>query len=104
MSKKNISIKMVTNTSGLSSYLNDLVSAIKAGTVCVQKGNEFVTITPMDSIEMEVEAKQKKGKESLTLELNWKTRADEEPDDNFKISSTQPVIEKETEPAITTEA
>lgn len=75
MSKKEVSLKRTMETKQVISYMEDIVSSMKAGTVCVQRGDEFVTLKPSAPIEMEIEAEQKKDKESLVIELSWRTAA-----------------------------
>lgn len=52
-------------------YLEGLVASIRAGAVRIEKGEDLVVLTPGDVVKMEVEAKAKKGKQSLQLGLTW---------------------------------
>ncbi|MBI5179734.1 MAG: amphi-Trp domain-containing protein [Nitrospinae bacterium] len=94
MGKKEVGLKLTLNAKQAIGYLEDLTASLKAGTVCIQQGHEFVTLKPGKNIEIDVEAVQKSGKEKITFEMYWK-RADEPatPVVDFKISSDEPVIE-----------
>ncbi len=91
MSKKEVSLKRTMETKQAISYLEDIVSSMKAGTVCVQRGDEFVTLKPSAPIDMDIEAEQKKDKESLVIELSWRTAttAPGEPE-KIMISAKEP--------------
>ena len=97
MDKKKVSLKGRFDQNMAVSYLEDLVRSFKEGTVCVQHGAEFVSLKPSDSVEFEIEANQKKGKEELNLQLSWKIPQEEGQEENqeFKISSSEPVCPPE---------
>ncbi|GMT49244.1 MAG: hypothetical protein IEMM0008_0783 [bacterium] len=93
--KREVSTKLIMDVSEVITYLQDLASGLKAGQVCVQQGNEFVTLKPVDLIKVEIEAVQKKDKEKFTLEISWKNEAKEVGEINtLKISSKEPVVKK----------
>ncbi len=102
----NISVKGSMDFNSTLAFLEDLVASIKEKTVCIQRGEEFITLKPTDTIEMEIEAKQKKGKEKLSIELSWRQELpkveSEEAEQPFSVSSKEPeipAVPAEDEPA-----
>ncbi len=74
-------------------YLEDLLASLKSGTLCIQQGENLVTLHPGQFVDFEVEAASKKGKEKLSLELSWRNDKDDEKKD-FKIMSEEPAEEE----------
>ncbi len=90
--KHEVSTKVIMQVKDVIAYLEDLTASLKAGQVCVQQGNEFVTLKPAEAIEVEVEAVQKKDKEKFTLEISWKNESRMVGEINeLKISAKEPV-------------
>jgi amphi-Trp domain-containing protein len=52
-------------------YLEDLVASLKEGTIVVSREQEHVTLTPAETVGIELSAKTKKGKAKFSLELSW---------------------------------
>lgn len=97
MKKSEIKVKGLINGESICGVLSDLAQSFKEGTVCIENGQEFVTMKPGANIEFEIEASQKKGKEKLTIELTWRQVEEVvEGESGFKISSCEPEI---TEPS-----
>ncbi len=91
--KNEIVIKTSADVKVLARILEDLVSSFKAGTVCVEKGKEFVTLTPGDSFQVEIEAARKKNKQKISIDLSWTlNEPKEETVPEFRISCTEPEI------------
>ena len=97
-SKQSINVKGAMDFEGVISFLSDFLVSFKERKVCVQRGEEFVTLKPGDQVEMEIEAQEKKGKQKVSLELSWKTDLPLEGDKSFKVSSMEPEV-KAPEPA-----
>jgi amphi-Trp domain-containing protein len=76
MSKNGIALKGHLDRKDLTCLLDDVVQGFKDGTVCIRKGNEFLTLKPTEPLEFEIEAEVKKGKEKLVLELMWGNETD----------------------------
>jgi amphi-Trp domain-containing protein len=72
MSKQEVKVKFPGELQAGIKYLEDLVSALKNGIVCVQKDQDFITLNPTKDIFLEIEAEKKKDRESLRLELSWR--------------------------------
>lgn len=90
MGKQGIALKGSMDFDSVVAFLEDVVRSFKEKKVCVQRGEEFVTLTPGDSIDLEVEATRKKGKQKLCIELNWREELHVEADMPFQVSSCEP--------------
>jgi amphi-Trp domain-containing protein len=89
--KSEVKIKRTMEADALADLLDDLVKSIREGTVCVQRGEEFVTLNPGGRIELELEAGQKKDKQKFSIEMSWRQLdIEEEESADFKISSREP--------------
>ncbi|MBF0100792.1 MAG: amphi-Trp domain-containing protein [Desulfobacterales bacterium] len=94
MSKKGKEIEMEKEMqkSEVIDYLESIVDGLKLGKIVVQQGQEVVSLCPSDTLKVEVEAKQKKGKEKFSFKMEWKQlesiSSAEENDVN--ISSQEP--------------
>jgi amphi-Trp domain-containing protein len=75
-------------------YLKSLQAALKKGTAYVQNGSgRFVTLEPESSVSLQVEAKSKKDKQSIKIELSWERAEDEvETASTLTISETEPEL------------
>lgn len=71
MDKSKIAMKQVLAYNDAVGYLEALLKSFREGRIVVRKGEEFVTLTPPENVEIEVSAKQKKDKEKFSLELSW---------------------------------
>ncbi|GAB6268079.1 hypothetical protein DS62_06540 [Smithella sp. SC_K08D17] len=99
MGNSNLKIKSTLNRLEVVNHLEQLVASLKAGTVCIRKGEKAVTLTPCDPVTFELEAEGKLDKESLreklSIELKWKkSEAAPAVDETFTISH-QPQDEDE---------
>lgn len=90
--KKKISVHSTVDLPTAIAAIEDLVASLKAGTVCVIRGEEYVTLKPESRVEMDVAAASKKAKGSLKLELSWRhyEEIDESSAQEFVITSTVP--------------
>lgn len=87
MEKQKVGVKMTLPYAEAIAYMEDLLKSLKAGTVVVQSGDAFVTLTPGDTVGIEVEAKVKRGKQKFGFELTWS----EQETGTLVISDTEPV-------------
>ncbi len=90
MSKQTVKVKGVMERDQAVGYLEDLVAGLKAGRVCVQQEDRFVTLCPEGLISVEVEASIKKGKEKFELELSWRKEEQPQVPTDMKISASEP--------------
>jgi amphi-Trp domain-containing protein len=99
MKKNEIEVKKSLGVEAVAVLLEGLASSLREGTICVENGGEFVTLKPAEPLELEFEARQKKSKGRLTLELNWREIIPcAQVQTTFKISSKEP--EAATEPDV----
>ncbi|WP_022661567.1 amphi-Trp domain-containing protein [Paucidesulfovibrio longus] len=92
MDKNKIEVKQVMAYEDALGYLEALVKGFREGRIVVRRGEEFLTLTPPENVEIEVSAKQKKNKEKFSLELSWLAYEDEgEP---LVISDKEPEPKK----------
>lgn len=92
--KNEIEVKGMMNSDNLADVLQDLANSVREKKVCLERGNEFVTLCPNANIEVEIEAKKKKDKEKLSIELSWRqVEKLEEEEEGFSISSCEPEME-----------
>lgn len=92
MSKHGISIKGTMDFESVLAFLEDVVNSFREKTVCVQRGDEFITLKPGETIDMELEAVEKKGKQKLSLELSWREDIITESEEPFKVSCEVPEV------------
>jgi len=94
MKKSEVKVKKTIDLYTANALLDDFVKSFREGTVCIENGQEFVTLKPSKQINIEIEAVQKKDKEKLTIELSWRQSTTDKPENNtLKISSSEPAIE-----------
>lgn len=90
MSKSSISLKGTTDPAALAQMLEDLARGIRAGTVCLRKGGEFVTLKPGGNLQFEIEAAEKKGKQKLEVSVKWEEPCRVANSEDIRISSEAP--------------
>ncbi len=92
MSKKAVSVEMETEIAKAADTLSQIASAMKAGTISLQKGDESVVLLPEGLVTVELEAVQKSEKEKIKIEISWKKPVIEEPvtAPELRISSKAP--------------
>jgi amphi-Trp domain-containing protein len=90
MSKKEVKLKGIMDPEQIVSYLEDLVGSLKQGKICVQQGEQFVTLNPDQAIHLEVKASVKKGKEKFVMELAWRKEEPADDDQEMRISPDEP--------------
>jgi len=80
-------VEEVMAVSNVVGYLEGLVKGFKEGKIVVEKGCESLVLTLPEFVDVEVEAKLKKGKAKFGLELSWTIPAPAE--DPLTISSQE---------------
>lgn len=87
MSKREVTAELRMEITGLISYLEDLIESLRERKLYVEKDAEVLALSPTEVVEVEIEAKQKKDKESFSLEISWKPpQARVQPTASLKIS------------------
>lgn len=100
MSNPNLKIKSTLNRLDVVNHLEQLVASLKAGSICIRKGDKMVMLTPCDPVMFELEAEGKVEKdglrEKLSIELKWKLSEEkpEETESSFVISAEPPANEE----------
>ena len=97
--KKSVTFEGQMDLAAVQAHLKALMGGLKAGAIYVQSGHEVIGLHPEATVTMELEARRKKDKQSLKLEIKWESL--DEPEaavGDLSISS------KEPEPVIVEEA
>ncbi len=81
MEKMEVDLKETLGKQNVIRYLEDLVNGLKAETVCIQAGEDMVTLKPSKIFEIVIEASSKKDKEALAVKLSWETEKPIFPDE-----------------------
>ena len=76
MGKDKVKVEGVMDTKEMIAYLEDLVAGFKAGSVCMTVGEDCLTLKPRGVMDVALKVSQKKDKEKLSLEVQWR-RVDE---------------------------
>lgn len=92
MSKSSLSLKGSMDPQSLAQLLEDMAKSIKAGTVCLQKGGEFVTLKTSGPMDFTIEAAVKKGKQKLEISVKWEEAAEMAAPDEITISAVEPEL------------
>lgn len=98
MGKHGISLKGTVDFDAAQALLGDLVKSFGEKTVCLQKGQDFCTLKPGETISFEIEAERKKNRQKLTIELSWLDAVPVQEAEGVKISSVEPEPLPEPEP------
>lgn len=98
--KKSVTFEGQMDLAAVQGHLKALLAGFKAGTIYVQNGPDVVALTPEASVTFEIEARRKKDKQSLKLEVKWEQAPEPEvPSGSLTISDREPepVLVEETE-------
>jgi len=100
MDNTEIRVKSEVDLDRAISYLQDIVSSLKQGRICVQRAEEALTLNPPSAVSVQVKASKKKDRESISLKVSWRPRAVEgDGETGLRISATAPPAQQE--PAVT---
>ncbi len=79
MSKSKVKMEGIMELREVIAYLEDVVSNMKSGAICMTAGEDCVTLRPASIVDVEMKASQKKDKEKFSLEISWRSadRAEE---------------------------
>ena len=69
--KKEIHFEREMRTAEVINYLELLIKSFKEGKIVVEQGDMLISLIPADVVAVEIEAKQKKRKAKLSLEVSW---------------------------------
>ena len=90
MEKKEISLKSGFDYAGAVKFLEDLLASFKQRSVVLIQGPEHVALKPGDFVDVEIEAREKKGRQKLSIEMSWLTAAPAVEPQGFTISAVAP--------------
>ncbi len=94
MSKHEIEFKTVVDRDEAVLHLEKIVQCLKAGKIVVERGKDFVIVSPVEKISFVLQCSQKKDKEKIFFELSWTpTPPDPDPEDRLNISFNEPKVE-----------
>ncbi|GAB6060997.1 amphi-Trp domain-containing protein [Desulfonatronum parangueonense] len=88
MSKDEVKFEGVMERSQVVTYLEDLIASLKKGQICVRQDDQFVTLCPSRTMEVEVKASSKKDKEKFELEFKWHREEGQEDNPEMNRSAT----------------
>lgn len=88
METNEIKVKQEVDRARAVEYLEDVVKSLKSGELCIAHGDESAVLTPADTVRVEVKAKSKSDKESITIKIAWhlEEQADEEDEQEGALS------------------
>ena len=75
MTKNKVEAKGTVEFQRVIGYPEDILEGMKNGNVVVRRGDQSITFHPIDAVEMEIEAKEKDGKQELSVEMTWRESA-----------------------------
>jgi amphi-Trp domain-containing protein len=98
MSGQKFALQQSMNLKTLTDYLDELVKALRAGKVVLQKDEQLITLTPSEQVSVEISAKQKSDKEEMSLNISWRLQSlkTEEQESVFRITQTEPELKTES--------
>ena len=67
-----LKFKGIMENEDIIACLENLLSALKEGSITVRHGEEQIILTPLSLAKMEIKAGSKKNKEKLEIEISWK--------------------------------
>lgn len=88
--KEEVNLKGKVELQKLVAYWEDLVSCLKAGTVCIQNGEHAVALSPEGLVDVEIKASKKSDKESLLIEVSWRKEGEVDKALDLRITSNVP--------------
>ena len=93
--KQEVTYRGSTTTGEVAAYLQALVDGLKSGTICVQRGEDHLSLRPAGELELEVSARRKGRRESFRLALSWR------PPEPGAVGSHEPlkILSRDPEPA-----
>ncbi len=98
MSKNEIEFKTLMEKEEAVLYLEKIVQCLKAGKIVVERGKNFVSVSPKEKISFALACSRKKDKEKVSVELSWTpTPPDPDPQDRLNISFNEPEVEEKKE-------
>jgi len=82
--EKIVRFKKRMKTKQAATLLEQMSHSLQNGLMVVEKGSEFVVLTPQPFAKMELKTSQKKDKGKIEFELSWKISETERPKERLK--------------------
>jgi amphi-Trp domain-containing protein len=92
MKENKISHQQHMKRDDLVNYLENLAGSIKAGKIVIERNGQFVSLTPPSTVNLELQAKTKKDKGEIFIEISWRQEVEEPVKAPLNISSSEPEI------------
>jgi len=71
MGKDKIKLEGAMAVAEVVAYLEDLTAGMRAGSVCMTVGQDFLRLKPRGVMEVSIKVAQKKDKEKISMEVEW---------------------------------
>jgi amphi-Trp domain-containing protein len=68
-------------------YLEEMLEKLKSGDLIISHGENSVAFRPKETVELEIEAKEKDGKQKFSFEMKWKEGLQPCEMESFSMSS-----------------
>ena len=96
MKKDKITQHQKAKREEVTGYLEDLVKSLRNGKIVVEQNGHFIALTLPETLEIELEARQKKEKGSISIEISWKEPETASEPAKIRISSEEPENAEQT--------
>lgn len=90
MQKNEMETKQRVTTVQAAEMLQQIADCFKSGKLVLARDEHHVSLMPRGDVEMEVEVFQKKGKEKLSIKMEWQPVRDENETPTLKIMANDP--------------
>lgn len=97
MKKDKITQHQKAKREEVSGYLEDLAISLRSGKIVVEQNGNFASLNIPESLEIELEVRQKKEKGSISIEISWKEHRTVSEPAGIRISSEEPKNAEEAE-------
>lgn len=94
MTKNKVDAKGTVGLDKAIGYLEDILEGMKNGRIVVRQGDRIVTFQPVNDVEMEIEAKEKDGRQKFSMEMTWSEHARARELSGLSISSEESMPEE----------
>ncbi|BBD07077.1 amphi-Trp domain-containing protein [Desulfovibrio ferrophilus] len=103
MGKDKISLKAVQGRAQAAEYLEEFAKSLRAGKILIEQDEDSLMLCPPDVVDLEVQAKSKKGSQKFSLEVVWSTDQEQQAirilpvdDDAMPVKSESTIPAKKT--------
>lgn len=95
MARDRVRVKQYVSLEEVVTYLEELTAALRDRTVCLQRGEKVVVLTPVEPIKLHVEASQHTDREKLEFKITWRPGGADEPAGPLRIGASLPGEQEE---------